>query len=186
MLPYNVHRKVRGFTLTEMLATMIIAGVLFAVATPSFLGWFNNSKVKSGLEQLQGALTEAQRQAMRKGKICSVTIETKKIDGESRDVITFYKPESKPPYKYSGCLLSDRILPKGVILKPKLNTTSPPRIEFSLKGNTRNGGTIVVSMSDDSGEKRCLVISPGLGIMRTGIYNGDTSSITSDNCTTSD
>ncbi len=181
MLHYYVHRKNRGFTLTEMLATMIIAGILFAVATPSFLGLFNNSKVKSGLEQLQGALTEAQRQAMRNGKTCQVKLDTEIIDGVPRKVVTI-----NDSIDDSGCLLSKRILSQGVSTASTSSLGNPPKISFSHKGNTPDSGTIVLYSSNSSGEKRCLAISNGLGIMRTGIYNSDTSSITADNCKTSD
>ena len=158
MLPYNVHRQERGFTLTEMLATAIIGSILMAVATPSFLSLFNNSQVKSALEQVQGALTEAQRQAMRRGKSCTITLNT------TDNKIT-------PSSGSEGCLLSDRTLPKGVVMTTDM---SGGNITFSHKGNTTaNNKVVVLSIANGSGEKRCLTVSSTLGAMRTGTYDDD-------------
>jgi hypothetical protein len=47
-------------------------------------------------------------------------------------------------------------------------------------------GTVVIYSSDSSTNKMgCLAISNGLGIIRTGDYNGSTASISANNCTTS-
>ena len=158
MLPYNAHRKERGFTLTEMLVTAIIGSILMAVATPSFLSLFNNSKVKSALEQVQGALTEAQRQAMRRGKSCTITLDT-----------TNNKITTKTKSGSEGCLLSDRTLPDGVVMTTNIKDKN---IKFSHKGNTTASGKGVLVLSNGSGEKRCLTVSTTLGAMRTGIYDG--------------
>ena len=170
MLPYNAHRKERGFTLTEMLVTAIIGSILMAVATPNFLSLFNNSKVKSALEQVQGALTEAQRQAMRRGKSCTITLDT-----------TNKKIKITPSSDSEGCLLSDRTLPDGVVMTTNISSSN---IKFSHKGNTTlsDKGVVVLSIANGSGEKRCLTVSTTLGAMRTGTYDGNPSSPTSDDC----
>ena len=120
MLLYNVHKKEQGFTLTEMLVTIIIAGILAAISTPNLLIWYNNTQVKRAVEQLQGALTEAQRQAMRRGESCTVTLD-----------ITNQKITNSTGSE--GCLLSDRILPTGVAMTTNISGNN---IQFSFKGNT--------------------------------------------------
>ena len=66
MLLYNARRKFnQGFTLIEMLVTIIIIGVIASLAAPNFLGLLNQSRVKDGLAQVEGAIKEAQRQAIR-------------------------------------------------------------------------------------------------------------------------
>ena len=167
MLPYNVHKQEQGFTLTEMLTTAIIGSILMAVATPSFLSLFNNGQVKSALEKVQGSLTEAQRQAMRRGKSCTITLDT------SNNKIT-------PSSGSEGCLLSDRTLPDGVVMTTNISGSN---ITFSHKGNTTlNNGVVVLSIANSSSEKRCLTVSTTLGVMRTGTYDGNPSSPTANNC----
>ncbi len=179
MLLFNVNKNEEGFTLTELMITGVVVSILAAIVAPNFLGLYDNYKVKSSFQELQGALQEAQRQAMRKSQTCKLQLDTVNIDGESRQRITVEKPGGDPN-KYSGCLLSDRILDKNVTLTTTLSG-NPPKLAFSFKGTTTDSGTIVLSRSDGSGEKKCLAISNGLGIMRTGIYNDSTS-----DCTTSE
>ncbi len=81
-----------GFTLIEMLVTIIIVGVIAAISAPNLAGLLNRYRVNSALEEVEGAIKEAQKQAMRSGKSCTITINTvsKAISG--------------------GCLLSTRNL----------------------------------------------------------------------------
>jgi prepilin-type N-terminal cleavage/methylation domain-containing protein len=170
MLLFNVPKKNKGFTLVEMVVTAVVVGVLAAVSVPNLLGLYNQNKVKEGLAQVEGALKEAQRQAMRRGKSCTVEID-----------ITNSK--IKNPSSGDGCLLSERILPEGTTLSTSLTGTTKT-ITFSYKGNTTNSGTIVLTMNNTE-RKKCLVISNGLGIMRTGDYDESVSGSMADKCITS-
>lgn len=164
MLLSNARNKDRGFTLIETLIILVIIGVLSAIAAPSFLSLFKRNKVNDALVQVQGALQEAQRQAIRNNKSCTVTIDTtnKKVT--------------------APCLVTgDRILDSSISM-----ATSETSIQFSIKGTITlaDAGTVVVSSADTS-KKSCLVISSPLGIMRTGEYSGSTASVSASNCTTS-
>ena len=152
-------RKTQGYTLIELLVVVIIIGILAAIAIINLLGLLRQNEIKEALTQLEGAVKEAQRQAMRQGKRCTVEFDT-----------TTNQITGNP----SNCLLSSRQLSDQITMSTNL-PTSPPRIIFSYKGNTTNSGTIVLSSSQATDEKRCFVISNGLGIMRTGIYTRDLS-----------
>ena len=59
-------------------------------------------------------------------------------------------------------------------------------ITFDFKGRTNLGGsagTMVFSVPDNSVKKKCLVVSQGLGMIRTGNYTGIGATAT--NCDTS-
>ena len=164
MLPYNARTKNQGFTLVEILIALVILGVLSAIAAPSFLSLFSRNKVNDALNQVRGALQEAQRQAIRNSKSCTVTINTtdKKVT--------------------SPCLvMGDRTLDSSVGI-----ATNETTIQFSHKGTITlpDAGTVVLSNADTA-KKLCLVISSPLGIIRTGEYNDSTASVSAGNCTTS-
>ncbi|WP_250125569.1 prepilin-type N-terminal cleavage/methylation domain-containing protein [Chroococcidiopsis sp. CCMEE 29] len=86
----------------------------------------------------------------------------------------------------NGEIVAVRTLTNGVGIQTDI---SGQQITFGIRGNTTNAGTIALFMTDVSTPlKRCMVTSIGVGIMRTGIYSGSTSSasdITAGTCTTS-
>lgn len=137
-----------------MLVTIIIIGVIAAIAVPNFLGLLNRNRVNQAQRQVEGALKEAQRQAMRKGKQCSIDIST-----SSKTISS----------STNGCLLSNRNLNDLV----QLNSNSTT-ITFSGKGNI-TGATppvLVVSIPNGTNLQRCVVIDSLLGSLRSGNYSG--------------
>ncbi len=147
MLLYNARKPSSGFTLTEMVVTIIIIGVIAAIAAPNFLGLLNRNRVNEAVRQIAGAIKEAQRQAIKDSSSCTVNVTsaTRTVSG--------------------GCLLSNRIINDNVTIN------SDYTITFSGKGNTASSATIVVSTSNNAVQK-CLDISAGLGLIREGDYDG--------------
>ena len=157
MLLCNARRSNSGFTLTEMIVTIIIIGVIAAIAAPNLLGLLNRNRVNEAARQIEGALTEAQRQAMKSGSQCSI-----RIDAANETI-------SNPAAPANGCLLSNRVLDDSIQLNT--NTTT---ITFSGKGNI-TGSTppiLVVSMPNGTDLQRCIVIDSLLGSQRSGEYSG--------------
>lgn len=178
MLPFNA-RNNQGFTLVETLVILIIVGILSAIAAPSFLNMFSRNKVNDALNQVQGALQEAQREAIRKSQSCTVTINKTDKKITSPCLITGERDLCDKRDSLGNCTQS------RVAIEATTNLGTTPSITFSFRGNTNNGGMIVVYSSDNSTDQRgCLAISPGLGIMRTGKYSGSTTSATAVNAGT--
>ena len=159
----------KGFTLIETLATVVIIGIVAAIAAPNLIGLMNRTRVKQGIAQVEGGIKEGQRQAIRLGKRCTVTVDT--VNNE----ITAQTVEATPV----NCLLSNRELNDSLEI-----ATNNAVITFSSKGTPDNGteSIFVVHMPNGTNERRCLIVSPGLGIMRTGEYNVDPATLNVDNC----
>ncbi|BAU65233.1 type 4 prepilin-like protein [Stanieria sp. NIES-3757] len=154
---FNAPKKNAGFTLIEIMTTAIVVGVLAAIAVPSFVGLFNQNKVKEAVVQVEGALKEAQRQAMRRGKQCTVSINAGTITATP-----------------NGCLSSQRQIDSSININTDPNT-SPLNITFSHRGNVTSTYAIVLS-SNNTNEKKCVLISDGLGIIKQSNYQGSVSS----------
>ncbi|WP_408605570.1 pilus assembly FimT family protein [Crocosphaera chwakensis] len=160
----------QGVTLLEVVIAAVITGIIAAIGTPSLMGMLQGDQVKQGLDQIQLALQDAQKQAIRNSKKCTIMVEKKTGDDHfSIDI----KDPTLPTNQ--GCLgTSDRELSNNVDIT--MTSTMTTGVTFSFKGNMAGTGkTIVVKPARGTGEKRCLVITQGLGMMRTGIYDSSAS-----------
>ncbi len=165
------NRKNRGFTLLEILIALVIAGILSAVSLPSLLGLINGNEVKQAQDQVVSALRDAQKQAMRRSKKCEITINT----GSNPVTIT---PKTTSD---QGCLSSgSQTLSKGITVV----SNNGNDFTYSFKGHTTNAKTLTIS-SNGTNQVRCIVVSMHLGIMRSGVYDGDATSPIAGNCKTS-
>lgn len=73
-------RSNSGFTLVEMTFSVLILGILTAMAVPAFAGMRDRMAVRSTINALQGALSEARFSAMRSGQ--AATLDTAAILSE--------------------------------------------------------------------------------------------------------
>ncbi|BAY52444.1 type 4 pilin [Thermostichus vulcanus NIES-2134] len=159
-----VHKQ--GMTLIEILIVLTVAVILALAVTPSFLYWLETQRVNQALESLEGALREAQREAMRRNQTCRVTINT----GTNPTIV------GDPPQ----CLPNGPRQLQQVTLRRNAGTAS---VRFGFQGRTSSTGTIVIASTNYPTLQRCLVVSLGLGLLRTGNYlETDTTGATADNC----
>ena len=148
-------RHDRGFTLIEMLVIVTIVGILIAMDVPSFLALLNNNKIKNAVVRVESALKGVQRTAIKNSKDCIVTIPA----GIDRQLT-------------SNCLDSSDWALAGInITRPSSLAT----LTFDFKGRVNtpgNQGIIVLSLSDGSTSQKCVAISTGIGLIRSGNYDG--------------
>ncbi len=160
-------QKQKGFTLLEMLAALATIGVIAAIAMPSFLGWMNKTRIDQSTISLKKGFQVAQRQASRTARRCRVNVDitSKEIGGVD--------PDNNDP-----CL--NELIELSNYLQI---TTNDPDIVFSPKGNAfiNDPAVFVITMADND-HQRCIVIFPGVGIIKSGVYNGDPAIIDEDNC----
>lgn len=58
----------QGFTLVEMMITLVLLAILLTLAMPSFSAWIRNSKVRAVADSLQNGLRTAQTEALRRNR----------------------------------------------------------------------------------------------------------------------
>ncbi|MGK7938701.1 MAG: Tfp pilus assembly protein FimT/FimU [Crocosphaera sp.] len=143
----------------------VISGIIAAIGTPSLLSMLQGDQVQQGLDNIQLALQDAQKQAIRHSKSCTIVINPE----PNYKKHNIYVKDSDSD---KGCLSSvERTIPDNVTVESNFNNNE---VSFSFKGNTTSAGTILVKPKQGNGKTKCLVMGLGLGIMRTGILTPQT------------
>lgn len=170
--PMSSSRSVQsgGFTLVEALMTAVVVGIFAAIATPSFSTWFGNKKVEDVTAQIEGAIREAQGEAIKKSQPCLLNIGLQ---------VTSTPPSCLPTGPRDLTKLGIRALGNNSsnISLGTANLGSPAQIQFSFKGtisiqNTGTGLVTIYPAAGASGQVRCIAIASGIGLIRTGVYTG--------------
>lgn len=162
MLLWRVHKNNSGFTLIEMIVVTIVVGVLASIAAPNLLGLLNRNRINEGIRIVEGALKEAQKQATRNGKRCTININANGISNSGAN----------------DCLLENRTFPNNLVIL----SSNQSNVVFSGRGNIVTSATdpkplFVTYMANGSNKQSCIVIESSLGSIRTGDYTGDPSEI---------
>lgn len=175
-----------GFTLIENLVLVVVAGVLAAIAAPSFSTLSARYQLDNGLVSLQGALQEAQQQAIRKSQTCSVTVDTSAVTVSQTTAGSSCLPTGSRDLNNKG-LSSGSSLGAGLAMATDSASTTPT-ITFTFKGTTSTANVFVLYKPNSTLPMKCLVISQGIGIMRIGRYSSAANpptAISAANCNTS-
>lgn len=64
-----------GFTLIELMITLVIMSILLAVAAPNFTNWMDSSKLKSLAESLSSSVSLARSNSLKTNSITTLTID---------------------------------------------------------------------------------------------------------------
>jgi prepilin-type N-terminal cleavage/methylation domain-containing protein len=149
----------QGFTLIEILITIALTGILAAVAAPSFVSWLENKKIDDVAASVEGAIKEAQSTSIRRNQTCTLNITSRTVSATPANCLP------------TGTrTISATVTNWWNIAIDVTNNT----VKFTSKGTTLDTEPFVISRINNGtndGTMKCVVISSGLGVVRSGIYN---------------
>jgi hypothetical protein len=146
-----------------MAVVSVIVGILASITIPSMVGLMAKNSLESSMSQVKGAIQEAQRSAIKNGQSCTINLSATAVSSTNTST--------------NVCMTSPVTLSSGTTLATSPSGTTA--FLFSYKGNPNNStnnftGLTIILSSTKTVEQRCLVISSGIGIMRSGTYSGTT------------
>lgn len=169
----NLNKNETGFSLIELLVVVIILGISAAVATPSLVGSFRQNQANQAFSQLVSALQTAQANANRLSLTCPVTVTNTQISSTT-----------------VGCLQETVTIDSTIInvnTSPTSTTAFTSTVNFNFNGepvqSTAANAPVITSPINlfvarkntssvvDTSNANCVVISPGIGLIRTGKYD---------------
>lgn len=156
MLHWSVRKLESGYTQAEMAVIVLIIGILAAIAMPNFSVWLRQRQVDAAFNQIAAAIEETQNESIKRSTACRLQI-----------------PATGPNPTFTGsCLLTG---PFTLDDRMVLDHTRRPNswfISFNANGENRSpneAGTLWLKDSEnDTIRSKCLVISVGIGLRRTG------------------
>jgi len=148
----------------------------------------NSNRVQQATDSIQSALQDAQKQAMRRGRICTINF----TNGTGTNPTVYSQIRASE----AGCLVATNTnagslnLPQEVFMVVRNFPTlgSSPGVQFSFRGHVpdleftppQNQAIIVLYPAADATadpypnqERKCLVMASLLGIVKQGTYNGN-------------
>lgn len=191
----------QGVTLLEILITIVVIGILATLSVPNVVAMFSKSNLSEAVQTIQSSLQDSQRQAMRRSNKCNIILNaaTSPMTVTSPTDVTENSGRARvtvEPKNYDCLLGGSKTFPEGIAIASNLrinDTTNPKKsslVQFSSKGQpiTLAAKTSdLTQVDDDSATKpaviiiaaegvktaKCIVISPVIGLVRTGEYKGD-------------
>lgn len=171
-------KTTRGFTIIELMITIVVLAILLAVGAPSLSRWVNNRQIRTSVESIQNGLMLAKAEAVRRNTAVRFQLTTSVTnDCALSDSGTSWVVSLADPVGACGTAPSDTTAPQ--IIQSRSSTEGSPNaavsaggvssIVFNSLGRSNTNASIDVSNPNgglciaDGGRMRCLRITVGLG-----------------------
>lgn len=187
----------RGFTLIELMVTLVIAAILLTIGIPSFRDLMIRSRLSGQVQEFYGAISFARSEAIKRGNYVTIC---KSADGSScggntvnwsNGWIVFANNDNDSPAvrdtspNVEPLLRVFPTLPSNYTLNPNNNFTN--YVTYDRLGMANNLGTFVFCKDSDEAKAKAIILTPARPRIATdtdspadGIPNkGDGSNITS-------
>jgi prepilin-type N-terminal cleavage/methylation domain-containing protein len=151
-----------GFSLIELMVVILMAGVLAAIAAPSWQAFTTRQRIKTVNNQVFQVIKLAQAEAKRTKQ--DVTLEF--FQGTATEAPKYQISTEANPVS----LNLEGEIKAGTIQIYAINSNTPSKldIKFDYLGTTKNAGfTAVTYLNDNKSSRRCVTVETILGTTRT-------------------
>ncbi len=182
----------QGFTLLELIVTVLVLGILSSIAAPSWLAFINNQRVRTVNDRVLQSLRSAQSEAKRSKRDITVTFytssSTPSFDPPRVEIDTnpAETDKSKKEIRIETFSSGGEIKPRTIALSTNATTSGDADLPlgsliFDYQGNVKKlpaTGRFVVTVAPfdtsvpsgfkpDTSTKKCVIVETILGGMRT-------------------
>jgi type IV fimbrial biogenesis protein FimT len=166
-LSVNKLLKLKGFTLIEVIMTIVLIGILAAIAYPSYRAITQNIRVSAVTNDFMATLSYARSEALKRDQsisVCAAADSTLTACGNSTDWangwIVFLDSDSNGVIATS----SDRLKTHDALDAGSLITTSVPYITYNRSGFLSAGtGSFTITVPGCSGNSAQLITMSATG-----------------------
>ena len=159
----------KGFTLTELLVTVVVLLIFSSIAIPNFRKMLYSEKSTASARLLAGWIDERRRQAIQSSDPCIITIDIEEA--------IFRQSDTNRCGKFPTLHLRAELPKKNNINLTLLNQT-PTEWIFTSRGTVyqeanANSNDLELLIEDErssTNASRCLKVTAPLGLVRSGRY----------------
>jgi len=147
------HMKVKGFTLIEVLVTMVILGILLSIAVPSYNHWVLKNNVERQARELLADLNTARLDSVYRKKPHSIVL------NPDNYVLKRYSSANENQISGGTAVLSKTVRYE---ISSMSGAFSGQHIVFDTRGFVEMGNnTIKINYSNSGAAFDCIVVSEG-------------------------
>ncbi|MDD3762717.1 MAG: GspH/FimT family pseudopilin [Nevskiales bacterium] len=153
----------RGFTLLELIVTVVVASILLTVAVPSFTTLIRSNRAASEANALLTMLTLARSEAIKRNAavvLCRSTSGTACASGSgdwNSGVMVYVDQDGDGAYNNSDVIVQAAI-PLSAVSSITFNAGS--WLNFNPNGSTNKFGSFTITPANDTNYTRKVVLSP--------------------------
>jgi prepilin-type N-terminal cleavage/methylation domain-containing protein len=179
----------QGVTLLEVVITTVVIGILASLSAPSVMGMLARNDSKSAVQIIQSAIQEVKKEGLRNSKACTISLAYHDYNrADKKGWFTEVRADKKDCVVNADEVDSSAMvveLPENVSFSTSNLPTKDKekngekikssRISFNSKGVVISGNdepAVILVAAKGTSSVECIVVSPLLGLVRTGKYTG--------------